>query len=317
MHLPSAAVGAIVGACGAATLIYLLGAGRRSARQLPPKCAPFNDKMTGDVDDDEAGAIVAQQPQLPAATKPELVVMVRHVSKRANMGAIVRVAGAFDATELALVGRRKQDVHLFGAHGADTRVAIRAFYHAYHATGYLRRDEVVTSPPHERDVMIVGLEIMPGAVSVASYEFARRVRKAKRVVFLPGNEGAGLTDSDKELCDWFCYIPQVGQATASMNVVTAVAVALHRFAEAVGAREAPRAGEKFVVAAGPDAPVDDDYSRQVRQTREWTRADKKEQPIDLEGLFDDDDEGGTTCANNRHGDAAATAAVAEDDCAED
>ena len=187
---------------------------------------------------------------------PELTLVLRHVAKARNLGVIIRTAGALGVDEIVVVGVRKfqDEVNTFGAHGADHRVRIRSFQYASGTLRHLRERPLAeaaagappTAPPR---VAIVGIEILPEAVSVDSPEFARRVQcDYDRVCFLPGNEGCGLTDADKAMCDWFCCVPQYSGATASLNVATAVAIVLHRFSSAVGLKEAARDGAKYTVS---------------------------------------------------------------------
>ena len=46
---------------------------------------------------------------------------------------------------------------------------------------------------------------------------------------MPGNEGTGLSVKQKSVCDYFIFIPQYGNGTASLNVNVATSIILHRF----------------------------------------------------------------------------------------
>ena len=104
----------------------------------------------------------------------------------------------------------------------------------------------VTSP--ERGARVVGVEIMPQAVSVSTLPFTGPT------AFLLGNEGSGLSPAQCAICDAFVYIPQHGPGTASLNVAVAAGIVLHRFADWARYPEASRdAGDttKFCVAERP------------------------------------------------------------------
>ena len=87
--------------------------------------------------------------------------------------------------------------------------------------------------------------------------------------FLSGEEGHGMCEAHKAHCDHFIYIPQYavgggGEAraggTASLNVAVSTSIVLHHYALWAGFAEAPREGEKFVVAerahkTGPAPPT--------------------------------------------------------------
>ena len=104
------------------------------------------------------------------------------------------------------------------------------------AVAYLRR---------ERGCEVVGVEIVEGAERVQDAPFRGST------AFMLGNEGAGLTEKQIGLCDRFVYIPQYGAGTASLNVTTAAAIALHHFGAWAGYREARRLGHKFEVGQRP------------------------------------------------------------------
>ena len=70
---------------------------------------------------------------------------------------------------------------------------------------------------------------------------------------MAGNEGEGLSDLQKSLCDHFVYIPQYGNGTASLNVVCAATVVLSIFGSWAGSQEQPRAAgrDKFELVELP------------------------------------------------------------------
>ena len=59
-------------------------------------------------------------------------------------------------------------------------------------------------------ICIVGVEIDPSAMTVQSFQPQNVIPLA----FLPGNEGTGLTSSQRRLVDFFVVVPQYGSGTA-------------------------------------------------------------------------------------------------------
>lgn len=116
-----------------------------------------------------------------------------------------------------------------GAVGNTRNTPVRHFVSLREAVCFLR----------EQDCEIVGIEIMPEAKPIGTLPFSRST------AFMFGNEGEGLTPSQREQCDSFVYIPQYGSAV-SMNVNTATAIVLHRFAEWACFKETPRSENQFV-----------------------------------------------------------------------
>lgn len=95
---------------------------------------------------------------------------------------------------------------------------------------------------------ILGVEITSDALSVADEPFDGPT------VLMMGNEGHGLTDKQKAVCDGFVYIPHFGNGTASLNVSVAAGVVMHRFASWARYTEHKReeGADKFLVEKGPD-----------------------------------------------------------------
>ena len=137
-------------------------------------------------------------------------------------------------SEVVLTGSAHYNV--FGSQGSDAFVRFRHLPTLEDAVAYLRR---------ERGCEVVGVEIVEGAERVQDAPFRGST------AFMLGNEGAGLTEKQIGLCDRFVYIPQYGEGTASLNVTTAAAIALHHFGAWAGYREARRSGHKFEVGQRP------------------------------------------------------------------
>ena len=78
----------------------------------------------------------------------------------------------------------------------------------------------------QRGVPLVGIEIID-KVSVPFLDW-KLPADGRGVALMPGNEGTGLSKQQKEACESFVYIPQLGAGTASLNVHVATSLILHR-----------------------------------------------------------------------------------------
>lgn len=81
-----------------------------------------------------------------------------------------------------------------------------------------------------KGVVICGVEICDGARDFATVNWDRPV------AFMLGNEGSGLSEKQKAVCDFFVYIPHYSGATASLNVAVAGGIIFHNFARKIDAR---------------------------------------------------------------------------------
>jgi tRNA G18 (ribose-2'-O)-methylase SpoU len=125
-----------------------------------------------------------------------------------NIGTVVRNANAFLAAEIHIVGNRRWNRR--GAMVTDRYQHVR-----HHATvpdlaAYL----------HERDVRLLGIDNLPGSEHLETMTIPRRV------CFLFGQEGPGLSEPAREACDGTFSIAQFG-STRSINASAAAAIAMH------------------------------------------------------------------------------------------
>ncbi|WIA37467.1 hypothetical protein OEZ86_014383 [Tetradesmus obliquus] len=166
---------------------------------------------------------------------PECYVIVYNISKKHNVGTLLRSCTAFGVKEVCLVGPSRQ-YNAFGSHGADAHVRMRHFKDVETCCSYLK---------DSAGCRILGVEIDASAQPVQRHPFSGNT------AFMLGNEGTGLSERQMRLCDGYVYIPQHGQGTASLNVTVAASIILHQFAIWAAYPERQRDGAKFVVDPRP------------------------------------------------------------------
>ncbi|WP_344733905.1 TrmH family RNA methyltransferase [Nocardioides fonticola] len=125
-----------------------------------------------------------------------------------NIGTIVRSANAFLAAEVHIVGNRRWNRR--GAMVTDRYQHVRHHPDVPELAAYLR----------ERDVVLLGIDNLPGSLHLETAALPRRV------CFLFGQEGPGLSDAARSVCDGTFSIAQFG-STRSINASAAAAIAMH------------------------------------------------------------------------------------------
>lgn len=125
-----------------------------------------------------------------------------------NIGTIVRTANAFLAAEVHIVGNRRWNRR--GAMVTDRYQHVR-----HHATVV----ELATYL-HDRDVVLLGIDNLPGSLHLETATVPRKV------CFLFGQEGPGLSEAARDACDGTFSIAQFG-STRSINASSAAAIAMH------------------------------------------------------------------------------------------
>ncbi len=166
--------------------------------------------------------------------------------------------------EKACAGDTK--IGYFGDKGTKRYIYVRHF-----ATLAAAKDWFVAN-----NISVCGIEIGGSSVDVTSRPFKGDT------AFILGNEGSGMSDAAKAICDQFVYIKHFGQGTASLNVTVAGSIVLHHFAEWAGYTEAPRNlenDEKYnVTEIKYDFSVRSEAAKQKAAERAAKRARAEGQP---------------------------------------
>ncbi len=130
-----------------------------------------------------------------------------------NIGTVVRTANAFLAAEVHIVGNRRWNRR--GAMVTDRYQHLRHHETPGDLAAYLR----------ERDVALLGIDNLPGSAHLETMTLPRRV------CFLFGQEGPGLSGSARDAVDGTFSIAQFG-STRSINASAAAAIAMHSWVRA-------------------------------------------------------------------------------------
>lgn len=125
-----------------------------------------------------------------------------------NIGSVVRTANAFLAREVHIVGRKRWNRR--GAMVTDRYQHVR-----HHSTV----DEFVDWTNAQR-IPRLGVDNLPGAVAL------EHATLAEKCVLIFGQEGPGLSDTMRDVCEQTLSIAQFG-STRSINAGAAAAIAMH------------------------------------------------------------------------------------------
>jgi tRNA G18 (ribose-2'-O)-methylase SpoU len=129
-----------------------------------------------------------------------------------NIGTIVRTANAFLAAEVHIVGNRRWNRR--GAMVTDRYQHLRHHETVADLATYLHQ------PRDGQRVTLLGIDNLPGS------DHLETMRLPRRVCFLFGQEGPGLSESARAACDGTFSIAQFG-STRSINASAAGAIAMH------------------------------------------------------------------------------------------
>jgi tRNA G18 (ribose-2'-O)-methylase SpoU len=189
--------------------------------------------------------------------EPKSYLVLHNVAKNHNVGMLLRSAAAFNVSEVIVVGSRK--LPTFGSQGTAKR-------HIYRQLGSLAELRAYLG---EQGVRLCGVEIMPSACSIWEKHFQGST------AFLLGNEGTGLSQAEKEICDEFVFIPQYQSNTESLNVAVAGSIVFHHYAHSIGFPPSPFQDEKFLLTRSA-RDIQEAQSEAVRQERLTKRQEETE-----------------------------------------
>jgi tRNA G18 (ribose-2'-O)-methylase SpoU len=125
-----------------------------------------------------------------------------------NIGTIVRTANAFLAREVHIVGNRRWNRR--GAMVTDR------YQHIHHHA----RPADLADHLRAQGVTVLGIDNLPGSEPLETLELPRQS------CLLFGQEGPGLSEAGREVCDGTFSIAQFG-STRSINASAAAAIAMH------------------------------------------------------------------------------------------
>ena len=179
---------------------------------------------------------------------PSSYVVVSNLQSGGNIGNILRSASIFGCEECVVVGQKRH--RLTGDHGSRFDLRRRHIWSHTDAREYL----------HQRGIRIYGIEIMANASPIMKYDPETGVvdfpfdRRWEGAAFVMGNEGNGLSDKQREICDEFLFIPQTrggrsdggGGGSSSLNVACAATVILQAYCLWANYPCADVEGEKFI-----------------------------------------------------------------------
>jgi tRNA G18 (ribose-2'-O)-methylase SpoU len=134
-----------------------------------------------------------------------------------NIGTIVRTANAVLAAEVHIVGNRRWNRR--GAMVTDR------YQHVLHHPDVAALKEHLDGLDDRGGIPLLGIDNLPGS------QHLETMALPERVCFLFGQEGPGLSDQARELCDSTFSIAQFG-STRSINASAAAAIAMHSWIRA-------------------------------------------------------------------------------------
>ena len=161
--------------------------------------------------------VITGDKNTPQREKSPLVIILDRLRSTHNVGNILRLADAVNASEVVCGGYTACPPHpklSKSAMGAENIVTTRHVEHAVDAATELKK----------QGYEIVGVETVESANSIWDIQFKRKT------CLILGNEALGLQEETIKICDRFVSLPAFGLKN-SINVANCASVVMYRYAE--------------------------------------------------------------------------------------
>ncbi len=152
---------------------------------------------------------IAKEPTPNTKTNDDFILALDGIQDPSNMGAIIRSAEAF-GVKTVVAGSGCCDVY--------SQKTLRG------AMGSIFRLNIISCPLVEylKQKRIEGYDII-GTGLDKSFKTVDKLKQSEKKVVVIGNEGRGISDSVKAVCDFGMYIPMSGQ-NESLNAAVAASI---------------------------------------------------------------------------------------------
>jgi tRNA G18 (ribose-2'-O)-methylase SpoU len=162
----------------------------------------------------------------------DFYLLIYNISKSKNIGTLIRSACAFGIKKVFVLGANKKVLKkFFGSQGTVKKTEFIYFDDFDSLKVFIK----------ENNIFVCGIEIGESSAPIQGHPFKGNT------LFVLGNEGAGMNQKQKDLCDQFVYIPHYSNKTGSLNVGVAASIVFHHFGIWAGYKEAEYTGEKYNV----------------------------------------------------------------------
>lgn len=162
----------------------------------------------------------------------DFYLLIYNIAKKHNIGTLIRSASAFNIKKVLVLGENKKILKkFFGSQGTVKKTEFLFFNDIKGIKDFCK----------ENNIYICGIEIGGESKPVHTQPFKGNT------LFVLGNEGSGMNNKQKEMCDHLVYIPQYSSKTGSLNVAIAASIVFHHFAVWANYQEASFTEEKYDV----------------------------------------------------------------------
>ena len=148
--------------------------------------------------------------------KFKFYVLIFNIQSKHNIKSIINTALSFDCYKILIIGKDKKVLQRYYSEDKNQSIINDKFI-------IFNNIEELKIYIKENNIFVCGIEIGKDCIPIQKEPFKGDT------LFVLGNEGMGLNQRQKELCDQFVFIEQYSNKTGSLNVGIAASIIFYHF----------------------------------------------------------------------------------------
>ena len=143
-------------------------------------------------------------------------VLIFNIQSKHNVKSIINTALSFNCDKILIIGKDKKVLQQYYSNEKNQNIINEKFI-------VFNTLEELKEYIKKNNIFVCGIEIGKDCIPIQNEPFKGDT------LFVLGNEGMGLNQRQKELCDQYVFIEQYSNKTGSFNVCIAASIIFYHF----------------------------------------------------------------------------------------
>ena len=143
-------------------------------------------------------------------------VLIFNIQSKHNVKSIINTALSFNCDKILIIGKDKKVLQQYYSNEKNKEIINEKFI-------VFNDLEELKEYVKKNNIYVCGIEIGKDCIPIQKEPFKGNT------LFVLGNEGMGLNQRQKELCDQYVFIEQYSNKTGSLNVSIAASIIFYHF----------------------------------------------------------------------------------------
>ena len=143
--------------------------------------------------------------------------LIYNIQSRNNLKILIKSAISYNCKKFLVLGKEKKVLEKFFNGEKEMTLKLKDYFE------YFDDIESLKKYLKENNITPCGVEIGANCIPIQNHPFKGNT------LFILGNEGTGLNNKQRELCEQFVFIQQYSEKTGSLNVAIAASIIFYHF----------------------------------------------------------------------------------------